>query len=48
MIHKSLKSGGRIAETKGHDHELIVTLMGVKLNLGNFFIFHMYLVVAKT
>jgi hypothetical protein len=27
MIHETLKSGGGITQAKGHDQELIVTLM---------------------
>jgi hypothetical protein len=30
MIHETLKSGGRITHAKGHDQELIVTLMSYK------------------
>jgi hypothetical protein len=33
MIHETLKSGGGITETKGHDQELIVALMSVKCSL---------------
>jgi hypothetical protein len=48
MIHETLESGGRITWAKGHDQELIVTLMSSKFSLGNVFLFHMDLVVAKT
>jgi hypothetical protein len=47
MIHETLKSGGGITETKGHDQELIVALMSVKCRLGDVFLFHTYLVVAR-
>jgi hypothetical protein len=47
MIHETLKSGGGITETKGHEQELIVTLMSVKCHLGDVFLFHMYLVVSR-
>jgi hypothetical protein len=47
MIHDTLKSGGSITQAKGHDQELIVTLMSSKCSLGNVFLFHMYLVVAR-
>jgi hypothetical protein len=30
MIHETLKSGRGITQAKGHDQELIVTLMSVK------------------
>jgi hypothetical protein len=30
MIHETLKSGGSITHAKGHDQELIVTLMSSK------------------
>jgi hypothetical protein len=48
MIHKALKSGGGITETKGHDQELIVALLSVKCSLEDFFLFHMHLVVSQT
>jgi hypothetical protein len=47
MIHETLESGGSITQAKGHDQELIVTLMSSKCSLGNVFLFHMYLVVAR-
>jgi hypothetical protein len=47
IIHETLESGGRITQTKGNDQELIVTLMSSKGILGNVFLFHVYLVVAK-
>jgi hypothetical protein len=47
MIHETLKSGGGITETKGHDQELIVALMSVECILGNFILFHTYLVVSR-
>ena len=34
MIHETLKSGGSITQAKGHDQELIVTLMSSKGSLG--------------
>jgi hypothetical protein len=48
MIHETLKSGGGITETKEHDQELIVALMREKCCLGDVFLFHTYLVVART
>jgi hypothetical protein len=47
MIHETLKSGGSITQAKGHDQELIVTLMSSKCCLGNVFLLHVYLVVAR-
>jgi hypothetical protein len=47
MIHETLKSGGGITETKGHDQELIVALMSDEMYLGDVFLFHTYLVVAR-
>ena len=47
VIHETLKSGGNITEAKGHDQELIVTLMNYKCSLGNVFLYHTYLVVAR-
>jgi hypothetical protein len=46
MIHETMKSGGGITETKGHDQELIVALKSEKCSLGDVFLFHTYLVVA--
>jgi hypothetical protein len=46
MIHETLKSGGGITWAKGHDQELIMTLMSSKGSVVNVFFFHMYLVVA--
>jgi len=47
MIHETLKSGGCIAKTKRHDQKLIKALMSAKDSLGNVFLFHTYLVVAR-
>jgi hypothetical protein len=47
MIHETLKSRGGITENKGHDQELIVALMSVKCHLGDVFLFHTYLVIAR-
>jgi hypothetical protein len=47
MIHETLKSGRCITQAKGHDQELIVTLMSAKGSFGNIFLFHTYLVVAR-
>jgi hypothetical protein len=33
MIHETLKSGGGIIETKGHDQEFIVPPMSAKYSL---------------
>jgi hypothetical protein len=43
MIHETLKSGGGITQAKGHDQELIVTLMSSKGSLGDVFLFHAYI-----
>ena len=34
MIHETLKSGGSITRAKGHEQELIVTLVSLKCSLG--------------
>jgi hypothetical protein len=47
MIHEALEGGGGITQAKGHDQKLIVALMSSKGSLGNVFLFHMYLVVAR-
>jgi hypothetical protein len=47
MIHENFKSGGTISQEKGHDQELIVTLICSKCSLGNVLFLHTYLVVAK-
>jgi hypothetical protein len=46
MIHEALKSGGSIAQAKGHDQKLIVALMSSKFSLRNVFLVHTYLVVS--
>jgi hypothetical protein len=48
MIHETLEGGGRITQAKGHDQELIVTLMISKGSLWNACFFHTYLAVART
>jgi len=47
MFHDTMKSLGGIIETKGNDQELIVIFMSEKYSLENFFLFHMYVVVAR-
>jgi len=47
MIHDILKSGGGVTQSKGHDQELIVSLMGSEGSLGDFFLFHTYMVVSR-
>jgi hypothetical protein len=47
MIHEALESGGSITQAKGHDQNLIVALMSSKCSLGNVYLFHTYLVVAR-
>jgi hypothetical protein len=47
MIHEALEGGGGITQAKGHDQKLIVALMSLKGHLGNVFLFHMYLVIAR-
>jgi hypothetical protein len=48
MIHEALEGGGGITQAKGHDQELIVTLMSSKGSLGDVNVLHTYLVVART
>jgi hypothetical protein len=48
MIHETLEGGGGITQAKGHDQELIVTLMSLKGSLGDVKILHTYLVVSRT
>jgi hypothetical protein len=48
MIHEALKGGGGITKAKGHDQELIVTLMKSKGILGDVSVLHTYLVVSRT
>ena len=46
MIHETLESGWSITQAKGHDQEIIVTLMISKGSLGDVNFLHMYLVVS--
>jgi hypothetical protein len=46
MIHEAMEAGGGITHVKGHDQELIVTLMSSKGILGDVSFLHTYLVVA--
>ena len=48
MIHEALEGGGGITQAKGHDKKLIVALMSSKVSLRNVYLFHTYLVVART
>jgi hypothetical protein len=48
MIHEALEGGGGITQAKGHDQELIVTLMNSKGSLGDVNVLNTYLVVART
>jgi hypothetical protein len=48
MIHEALEGGGGITQAKGHDQKLIVAFMSSKGSLGNIFLFHTYLLVART
>jgi hypothetical protein len=48
MIHEDLEGRGSITQAKGHDQELIVTLMSLKVSLGDVSVLHTYLVVART
>ena len=48
MIHEALESGGSITQAKGHNQKLIVALMSSKCSLRNVYLFHTYLVVART
>jgi hypothetical protein len=47
MIHEDLEGGGDITQDKGLDQKIIVALMSYKGSLGNIFLFHTYLVVAR-
>jgi hypothetical protein len=47
MIHEALEGGGGITQVKGHEKNHIVSLMSSKGSLGNVYLFHMYLVVAR-
>jgi hypothetical protein len=47
MIHEDLEGGGGISQAKGNDQKLKVALMSVKGHLGNVFLFHTYLVIAR-
>ena len=48
MIREYLEGGGGITQAKGHDQELIVTLMISKGLRGDVIFLHTYLVVART
>jgi hypothetical protein len=48
MIHEALEGGVGITQAKGHDQILIASLMSSKGSLGDIFLFHTYLVVART
>jgi hypothetical protein len=48
IIHEALEGGGGITQAKGHDQKVIVALMSSKGILGNVYLFHTYLVVART
>ena len=47
MIHKTLESGRRIAQAKGNYQEFKVTLTSSKCSIGDVFLFHTDLVVAR-
>jgi hypothetical protein len=47
MIHEALEGGGGITQANGHDQKLIVALMTVKGHIGNVYLFHTYLVIAR-
>jgi hypothetical protein len=47
MIHEALEGGGGITQAKGHDQKLIVALMSSKGGIGNIYLFHTYMVVAR-
>jgi hypothetical protein len=46
-ILEALEGGWGITQAKGHDQKLIVALMSSKGILGNVYLFHTYLVVAR-
>jgi hypothetical protein len=48
MIHEALEGERGITQAKGHHQKLIVALMSSKGSLGNVYLFHTYLVVART
>jgi hypothetical protein len=47
MIDETLEGRGGITQAKGHDQKVIVAFMISKGSLGNVYLFHMYLVVAR-
>jgi len=47
MIHEALEGGAGIEQAKGHDQKLIVALMSSRGSLGNIYLFHTYLAVAR-
>ena len=47
MIHEVLEGGRGITQAKGHDQKLTVALISSKGSLGNVFLFHTDLVVAR-
>jgi hypothetical protein len=47
MINEALEGGGSITQAKGHDQKLIMALMSAKGHLGNVYLFHTYLVIAR-
>jgi hypothetical protein len=48
FIHETLESRGSIAESKGHDQKLIMSIMCVESGFRNASLFHMDLVVARS
>jgi hypothetical protein len=46
MIHEALEGGVGITQAKGHEQKIIVDFMSSKGSIGNFCLFHTYLVVA--
>jgi hypothetical protein len=47
MVHETLESIRGITQDKGHDQELIVSLISSKGHIGNVSLFNMYLVVPR-
>jgi hypothetical protein len=48
MIHEALEGGKGITQAKEDDQKRIVALMSSKGSLRNVFLFHTYMVVART
>jgi hypothetical protein len=47
VVHRGLKSRGRVGEAERHHHELEVAMMGPERRLGNVVRVHAHLMVAR-